>query len=146
MSHPRSIRFEPTTETHLAAFAGRHPGLSLSGAAALLVDEGLRSDAHPGVAFREGPAGRRAVVAGGPDVWEVVRAVRSARAAEPGLDSDELLTVVSENTGVPSRHLRIAIAYYTDYPDEVDEVMADADRAEQAAEIAAARHHALLGS
>ena len=106
----------------------------------------MRSDAHPGVAFREGPAGRRAVVAGGPDVWEVVRAVRSARAAEPGLDSDELLTVVSENTGVPSRHLRIAIAYYTDYPDEVDEVMADANRAEQAAEIAAARHHALLGS
>jgi hypothetical protein len=27
---------------------------------------------HPGIAFRDGPSGRRAALAGGPDVWEVI--------------------------------------------------------------------------
>jgi hypothetical protein len=31
-----------------------------------------------GIVFRDGPAGRRAVVIGGPDVWEVIAAARSA--------------------------------------------------------------------
>jgi uncharacterized protein DUF5615 len=54
---------------------------------------------RPGVIFRTGPTGRRADLAAGPDVWEVVRAVRSARAAEPDLGERELLTMVSENRG-----------------------------------------------
>ena len=85
MASPRSVRFEPSTDAHLAAFAARHAGLSHSGAAALLVEEGLRMDAHPGVLFREGAAGRRAVLVGGPDVWEVIRAITSARTSAPDL-------------------------------------------------------------
>jgi hypothetical protein len=27
---------------------------------------------HPGIAFRDGPSGRRAALAGGPDVWEAI--------------------------------------------------------------------------
>jgi len=46
---------------------------------------------HPGVVFREGPSGRRAVLIGGPDVWEVVRVVKSARAAEPGLEAEAVV-------------------------------------------------------
>ena len=42
------------------------------------IDEGMRLDRHPGVVFRDGPAGRRPVVVGGPDVWEVIMAARSA--------------------------------------------------------------------
>ena len=45
----------------------------------------MRMTEHPGVVFREGPTGRRAGLVGGADVWEVVRAVKSARAAEPDL-------------------------------------------------------------
>ena len=33
------------------------------------IGEGMRLDRHPGIVFRDGPAGRRAVVIGGPDVW-----------------------------------------------------------------------------
>jgi hypothetical protein len=146
MAGPRSVRFEPSTDAHLASFVSRHPGLSYSSAAALLVEEGLRMDAHPGVIFREGPAGRRAVIAGGPDVWEVVRAIQLTRAAEPKLSSDDVLQTVTENTGVSDKHLQLAIAYYANYPDEVDAILADADQAEVEAAAAVARRHALLGA
>lgn len=83
--------------------------LSLSAAANMLVDEGLRMHEHPGVLFRTGPTGRRAGLAMGPDIWEIVRAVKGARAAEPELGEHDLLSLVAENTGVPVRVIRLAI-------------------------------------
>lgn len=99
---------------------------------------------HPGVIFRTGPTGRRAGLAAGPDVWEVVRAVRSARTAEPDLDERELLTMVSENTGVPVRLIRVATGYWASYPDEIDAEVAAADAAEENAERAWHREQELL--
>jgi hypothetical protein len=40
---------------------------------------------------QSGPTGRRAALAGGPDVWEVIRAVKSAHVAEPELTRDDLV-------------------------------------------------------
>jgi hypothetical protein len=128
----------------LAAFVSINHGLSLSAAANMLVDEGLRMMEHPGVIFRTGPTGRRAGLAAGPDVWEVVRAVRSARAAEPDLGERELLTMVSENTGVPVRLIRVATGYWASYPDEIDAEVAAADAAEENAERAWRREQELL--
>jgi hypothetical protein len=145
MAGPRSVRFEESTDAQLASFVARRPGLSHSSAAALLVEEGLRMDAHPGVLFREGPAGRRAAVAGGPDVWEVVRAIRSARDAEPRLDGADLLAVVAEGTGLSDRTLQVAIAYYADYPLEIDALLDDAARVEAETAVAVERRRALLG-
>jgi hypothetical protein len=128
----------------LAAFVSINHGLSLSAAANMLVDEGLRMMEHPGVIFRTGPTGRRAGLAAGPDVWEVVRAVRSARTAEPDLGERELLTMVSENTGVPVRLIRVATGYWVSYPDEIDAEVAAADAAEENAERAWHREQKLL--
>jgi hypothetical protein len=100
---------------------------------------------HPGVLFRTGPTGRRAGLAAGPDVWEVVRAVRSARGAEPGLGEGELLALVAENTGVSERMIRIATGYWAAYPDEIDAEIAVADAAEDNAEQAWRRERELLG-
>ena len=146
MSSPRSIRFDSGTDAHLAAFAARRPGLSHSGAAALLVEEGLRMDAHPGVIFRDGPAGRRAVLVGGPDVWEVIRAVRSARASAEGIAGDDLLALLESQTSLGRRMLESAVAYYGDHPDEVDELVAAADEAEEALVMATGRRRSLLGA
>jgi len=146
MTAPRSVRFDAATEKRLLSFVARRPGLSRSSAAALLVEEGLRMDSHPGVVFRDGPAGRRAVLVGGPDVWEVVRAVRLAKLAEPGLEGDDLLALVADSTGLRAELAQVAIAYYSDYPEEVDAVVAEADRAEVDAELAVARRHELLGA
>jgi hypothetical protein len=68
MAGPSSIRFDPNVLERLNAFVQTHAGLSLSSAGNLLVDEALRSAAHPLIAFVDGPSGRRARLAGGPDV------------------------------------------------------------------------------
>jgi len=138
------VRFEADVAERLSSFAAGHPGLSLSAAANLLVDEGLRMAEHPRVVFRAGPTGRRAALAGGPDVWEVVRAVRSARDAEPDLTEDEVLALVAANTGVPLRAVRTALGYWATYPAEVEAEIAAADRAEAAAEEAWRRERDLL--
>jgi hypothetical protein len=131
MSTPRSIRFDPPVLGRLRTYAHRRPGLTSSAAAALLVDEGLRMEEHPGIVFRDGPLGRRAVVIGGPDVWEVVRTVRLTRRAEPDLDEGALLALVTENTGVSERMLRIALDYRASFPEEIDLLVDDADEAER---------------
>ncbi len=114
------VRFDMAVAERLSAFAAANPGMSLSSAANRLVDEALRMNEHPGIVFRPGPTGRRAGLAGGPDVWEVVRAVKSARAAEPGLAEDDLLALVAENTGIPVRIIRTAIRYWAFYAGEIE--------------------------
>lgn len=99
---------------------------------------------HPGIVFRAGPTGRRAGLASGPDVWEAIRAVRSARATEPDLHEDGLLALVAENTGVPLSLLHVAVRYWASYPDDIDAEIAAADGAEDAAEDAWRRERQLL--
>jgi len=99
---------------------------------------------HPGIVFRPGPTGRRAGLVSGPDVWEVVRAVKSARAAEPAPAEDDLLALVADNTGIPVRSTRVAVRYWASYPDEIDAEIAAAQAAEDAAEDAWRRERQLL--
>ena len=99
---------------------------------------------HPGIVFRDGPTGRRAGLVGGPDVWEVVRAVRSARATEPELDEEGILTLVATNAGLPLRLIRTAVRYWASYPDEIDAEIATAAAAEDATEKAWQHERQLL--
>jgi hypothetical protein len=142
---PSSVRFEPRVLERLSAFVAAHRELSLSSATSRLVDEALRAHEHPLITFKDGPAGRRARVIGGPDVWEVIGAVRSVREAEPALTGDEVLTEVAETSGVPVPFLRAALAYWGDYPEEVDAFL-DRARAEAVqAQAAWERQQELLG-
>jgi hypothetical protein len=78
-------------------------------------------------------------------VWEVVRAVKSARAHEPDLAEDDLLALISENTGVPVRLIRVAVRYWASYPDEIEAEIAAAEAADDdAAEEAWRRERQLL--
>ena len=141
---PRSIRFDAEVDSHLRAYLAARPGLSASAAANRVVDEGLRMVDHPAIVFRDGPTGRRAVVVGGPDVWEIVRAVKSARAHESELDSDETVALVVANTGASARQVRAAIRYWSQFPDEIDAQIELADEAEQQALDAWRREQDLL--
>jgi hypothetical protein len=138
------VRFYTAVAERLSAFVVANPGMPLSSAANRLVDEALRMNEHPGTVFRPGPTGRRAGLVGGPDVCEAVRAVKSARAAEPGLAEDDLLALVAENTGIPVRLTRAAVRYWASYAEEVDAEMAAAEAAELAAEDAWRRERRLL--
>ena len=138
------VRFDAAVAERLSSFVAAHPGMSLSSAANRLVDEALRMSEHPGIVFRPGPTGRRAGLVAGPDVWEIVRAVKTARAYEPDLAGDDLLMLVAENTGVPIRLIRVAVRYWASYPGEIDAEITAAESAEDAAEDAWRRERDLL--
>jgi hypothetical protein len=144
-SSPSSIRFEPRVFSRLSAFVAAHRDLTLSSATSRLVDEALRVREHPLVTFKDGPAGRRARLAGGPDVWEVIGAVRSVREAEPALAGDEVVAVVAETSGVPVPFIRAALAYWGDYPEEVDDFLRRAGVEAAKAKAAWERQQGLLG-
>jgi len=91
-----------------------------------LLDEGLKTRRFPGVVYRSGPAGRRAALVRGPDVWEVIRAIRSG----PGR-GEQRLQFVAESSGLAVEELRVAVDFYTAFPDEVDARIA-ADKQVQA--------------
>lgn len=69
---PFSARFKPETVARLQAYADRH-GLSASAAAERLLDESLRVQEFPGIAFRWSPAGERQpfIIGTGLSVWEM---------------------------------------------------------------------------
>lgn len=96
------------------------------------------------IVFRDGPAGRRARLASGPDVWQVVRAVRSSRESEPELSAEEILALVSRTAGVPEPLIRAAVAYWADFPDEIDAFIARADEVELRERRRWEREHGLL--
>ncbi len=141
---PTPVRFEAAVAERLSSFVAANPGMSLSSAANRLVDEALRMSEHPGIAFRPGPTGRRAGLVAGPDVWEVVRAVKSTRAHEPDLAEDDLLTMVADSTGVPVRLIHVAVRYWASYPDDINAEITAARAAEDAAEDAWRRERQLL--
>src|SRR5438270_11038976 len=85
---------------------GAQSGLNKSRLAERYIDEGMRMEDHPGIVFRNGPSGRRAGLAAGPDVWEVIGALRST-----GLDGDEAIQATAEWTSVSVRRVREAFGY-----------------------------------
>ena len=104
------------------------------------IDEGMRLDRHPGIVFRDGPAGRRAVVVGGPDVWEIIAAVRSS--PERG---ERRIEAVAQRMGLPREKIRAAVRYYADYPDEVDGFIATVELEAVELERTLERERRLLG-
>lgn len=104
------------------------------------IGEGMQLDRHPGIVFRDGPAGRRAVVVGGPDVWEVVVAARSA--PERG---ETLIQALAERVGVPADKIRTAVSYYGEYPEDVDRFIAANEREAEQLQRALANEQRLLG-
>ena len=131
MTAPLSIRFDQTILDRLRKRARSVPGATPSGLAERLVDEGLRMAEHPGIVFKDGPTGRRAALALGPDVWEVAKAVR-------GLDvrRERAIIAAAEMLNLPVERVRLALRYYGAYPDEIDAEMAMADEESRAAEEA----------
>lgn len=91
---------DPAIQERLTLFAAQRPGMSASSAISTLVDEGLRRHEHPVIVFRDGPAGRRAAVAAGSDVWEIIRSLRDAKVHEPALTDNARISLVATNAGL----------------------------------------------
>lgn len=104
-----------------------------------LFDEGLKTRGFPGIVYRGGPTGRRAALAVGPDVWEVISTVQHVEGS-----GDRKVQQVAEMLDLHERWVRLAISFYAAHPDEVDERIAANEAAVERAREMAERHEQLL--
>jgi hypothetical protein len=74
-----------------------------------LLEEGLR------MAERDGPGGRRAALAVGPDVWEVVETLQQVE----GTGEEAIANAAAWGSLTPGQ-VRLALRYYGDFREEVD--------------------------
>jgi hypothetical protein len=111
-------------------------GVSQTGLAERYLEESIRVAEHPGIAFRPGPAGRRAVVVGGPDVWEIV---------ETFLAEGRDVRAASRYLNLPIGLVNAAIGYYADFRDEIDEWIRRNQLLADEAEAVANRRRSVAG-
>lgn len=96
-------------------------------------------DEHPGITFRGGPTGRRAALAGGPDVWEIMQTVKTGKAR-----GDAAVAATANLLNLTEPQVRIAVRYYAAYPDEINERIRRNVEEADAAEAAWKREQAAL--
>jgi len=139
VGRPTSFRFSAELLDRLDAEAAA-AGVSVSALVTGLLEEGLKVRRFPGVVFRDGPTGRRAGLMGGPDVWEVIRDVRRA----PGRGEARIRRVATES-GLTESQVRLAVDFYSSFPDEIDARLAADERAAAQLREAATRRARLTG-
>lgn len=139
MARPTSFRLPEDLLARIEEQA-RAEGTSVSGLVSSMLDEAVKIRRFPGIVYRPGPTGRRAAVAGGPDVWELVRAVKETTGRR-----ERRITSVAKELGVSSAALRLAIDFYTAFPAEIDERIAEDERAAERVRELVQRREKLLG-
>ena len=115
-------------------------GITATALLTRLIVEGIQTLEYPGIVFRGPPHDRRAALAGGPDVWEIVSRLRELRGPE-----ERRIATVAEETALHPRLIRLALTFAADHADEVQARIARQDEAAAASEHAARQRNALLG-
>lgn len=106
-----------------------------------LLEQGLAAIEHPGIVYRSGPSGWRAAIAGGPDVDEVVRAIRSG-----GASGDKAVSAAAGSLGIDVRLVRIAIDYAAEHLEEIEaRLRENEEAAERVRKLTVARASVLTG-
>jgi len=116
---PRTVQFSARWDADVVARLERlseEEGENKSKLALRYVDEGTRMDDHPGIYFRGGPAGRRAALPGGPDVWEVISDVKSRKAR-----GERAIEETADDLGLGVVKVRAAVRYHAEFGEEIDE-------------------------
>ena len=135
MSTAVAVRLSEDLVTEVRRIARRR-ATSFSSVIQAFTEEGVRASLVPGIVFRDGPSGRRATVAGSLDVWEVIETAKAAGAwTTEGLAAE---------LGVPERVAAVALDYYSRYPQEIDDWIADNEAVAEQARAAWSRRLALV--
>jgi hypothetical protein len=135
---PTSYRLAPQLKERLARQAAAE-GSTETALVTRLLEQGLASIEHPGIVFRPGPSGWRAGLAGGPDVDEVIRVVRST-----GEAGEAAVSSAARDLGVDLRWVRIAVDYAAEHRDEVEARLRDNEAAAARVRALAEARAALL--
>ena len=130
MARPTSFRLPEDLLAKLDQEADAS-GTSVTSLVATLLNEGITTRRFPGVIYRDGPIGRRAGLVAGPDIWEVVRAVRDTKGR-----GEKRLGAVADTTGLLLSQIRLAVDFYAAHPAEIDQrIEADNREAERVREL-----------
>jgi len=114
MPTPTSMRLNDELKAQLQDLADRESE-SVSAVAQRLLEEGVRMAGHPGVVFRSGPAGRRAGLAGGPDVAEVIGFLKGLHAKGEAAERE-----TARSLRLPERLVRVAVDYCAEFTTDID--------------------------
>lgn len=115
MAASTSFRISNAARARLAARAARE-GTTATALLDQLILEGTEQRDYPGIIFR-GPAhDRRAALASGPDVWEVVARLQELEGGE-----EQRISLLSAESELHPRLIRIALDYAAEHSDEVRE-------------------------
>ncbi len=108
---PMSVRLEESLREALRSQA-RRTGKPISRVINELLEMAVRMQRFPGIIFLEGPAGRRAHLAGtGLDVWEIVELLNEYKASSRLREAFPSLS---------PRTIQVAEAYAKTYPAEIE--------------------------
>lgn len=138
MAASTSFRISHAAKARLAARAATE-GISATALLDQLIVEGIDQLDYPGIMFR-GPAhDRRAALAAGPDVWEVV-----ARLQELDGSEEQRVSLLSEEIELHPRLIRIALDYAAANPGDVRERIARNRAMTERSQAASLQREALL--
>lgn len=117
MATSTSFRISEAARRRLSSRAS-HEGVSATALLDRLIIEGTEQLDYPGIVFR-GPAyDRRAALAGGPDVWEVIGRLRELDGS-----SEERIATLSEESELHPRLIRTAVDYAAEHAEEIRQRM-----------------------
>jgi hypothetical protein len=115
MAASTSFRISDTARTRLAAHAARE-GMTATALLEELIVEGIDQLDYPGIIFR-GPAhDRRAALAAGPDVWEIIARLQELEGGE-----EQRISLLCAESDLQPRLIRIALDYAAEHPEEIRE-------------------------
>lgn len=110
----------PASVDRLVSLEAKRRGRSKGSVVAALTEEALKTQLFAGIAFRDEGATRRAWLVGtGWDVWQVID-VYQELAAKYGESSPKTVEELIENFGLTERQVKLAVAYYNQFPEEID--------------------------
>lgn len=108
----KSLRLPEETVKEVESLASS-AGTDFSGLARDLLEEAVKLRRCPGITFADGPAGRRARIAGtGIEVWELIATFKGL-----GEDYENLKEAYH---WLSEQQIRAALSYYALYPKEID--------------------------
>jgi hypothetical protein len=115
MAKSTSFRISDAAKSRLSSRAA-HEGVTATALLDQLIVEGIDQLDYPGVIFR-GPAhDRRAALAAGPDVWEIIARLQELHGTE-----EQRIALLSEESDVHPRLIRIALDYAAEHANETSE-------------------------
>lgn len=113
MAMSTSFRISDAASRRLAERAARE-GTSCLALLNRLISEGVDQLDHPGIVFRGPMSDRRAALAAGPEVWEVV-----ARLQELDGPVERRIAALSAQSSLHTHKIKIAIAYAREHGPEI---------------------------